>query len=171
MYIYATYINFRHRFVTLLFGALFKASRVVHFYSSLASAPKTSTRPLLIRVLSIKWTNKKSETGSNTLEETAVERGRRGGGRIRSRARPDSQRTRPTQQDGSNIAEGEVGSGHCFPPDCSPALRRVDFVSNCTFCGSPRQRGRCLLPSHDGYSSRRFACSRISRSALFRALL
>lgn len=87
-------------------------------------------------MLSIKWTNKKPEARPDTLEETATKRAFA----VRhARAQPEG--------DGSNIAEVGVETSIVFRR-IVPGLRRVDFVSNCTFCRSSaalRDAARLLL--------------------------
>lgn len=57
----------------------------------------------------------------------------------------------PRQEDGSNIAEVGVEAGIVFRR-IVPGLRRVDFVSNCTFCRpsarlcAPRRGRVCCYP-------------------------
>lgn len=94
--------------------------------------------PLLIRVLSIKWTNKKPEARSDTLEETTSS------GEIHSRL--DSHRGRKTEAIRQKLEWKRV----LFSAGLFSSLSRVDFVSNCTFCGTPRlsaPRWSRLLPS------------------------
>jgi len=98
--------------------------------------------PLLIRVLSIKWTNKKPEARSDTLEETTSS------GEIRSRL--DSHRSRKTEA----IRQKLEWKQALFSAGLFAGLSRVDFVSNCTFCGTPwlsAPRWSRLLPSRRSF--------------------
>lgn len=107
--------------------------------------------PLLIRMLSIKWTNKKPDARSDTLEETTSS------GEIRSRL--DSHRGRKTEA----IRRKLEWKRALFSAGLFAGLSRVDFVSNCTFCGSPRWSR--LLPSRRPFRllahlAKRFSCVR-----------
>lgn len=70
-YINDVYINISHHSKTLLFS---KHERYLGVTRRAIYSPREHRKhrhdPLLIRVLSIKWTNKKSEARTDTLEET-----------------------------------------------------------------------------------------------------
>lgn len=147
---YTTCINISHHPKTLLFR---KHERYLDVTRRAIYPPcehrKDRHGPLLIRVLSIKWTNKKPEARSDTLEETS--------GEIRSRL--DSHRGRKTEA----IRRKLEWKRALFSTGLFAGLSRVDFVSNCTFCGAPRWSR--LLPSRRPFRllahfAKRFSCVR-----------